>query len=115
MNKTTASQSFYNARVLKALEKLHKKLPKRTEPLVRGSLVTMVRLCGGKNCWCRKGHKHRSLYLSQSSKGKLRMIYIPRQAEEEVKEGVLNYRKAKKLLNRLSQIHIMRLKRKIFP
>lgn len=109
------TKPLYTTRVLKALEKLHKKLPKKTEPLVRGSLVTMVRVCGGKNCHCLKGYKHRSLYLSQSRKGKLRMFYIPKTAEEEVKEGVLNYRKAKKLLNRLSQIHIMRLKRKAFP
>lgn len=105
----------YNARVLRTLEKLHKKLPKKTDPLIRGSLVTMVRVCGGKNCRCLKGHKHRSLYLSQSSKGKLRMIYIPKEAEDQIREGVFNYRKVKKLLNRLSQIHIMRLKRKIFP
>jgi len=105
----------YSARVLKALEKLHRKLPKKTEPLVRGSLVTMVRVCGGKNCRCLKGHKHRSLYLSQSLKGKLKMIYIPKQAEEQIKEGVFNYRRTKKLLNRLSQIHIARLKRRIFP
>lgn len=105
----------YSTRVLKALEKLHKKLPKKAEPLIRGSLVTMVRVCGGKNCRCLRGYKHRSLYLSQSRKGKLRMIYIPKEAEEEAKEGVFNYRKVKKLLNRLSQIHIARLKHRIFP
>ena len=109
------TNSVYSARVLKALEKLHKKLPKKTEPLIRGSLVTMTRVCGGKNCRCLKGYKHHSLYLSQSFKGKLRMFYIPKEAEEAAKEGVLNYRKVKKLLNRLSQIHIARLKRKIFP
>jgi len=106
---------IYSARVLKTLEKLHKKLPKKTDLLIRGSLVTMVRVCGGKNCRCLRGYKHRSLYLSQSSKGKLKMFYIPKEAEEAAKEGVLNYRKIKKLLNRLSQIHIARLKRKIFP
>ena len=105
----------YSTRVLKALAKLHKKLPKKTEPLIRGSLVTMNRVCGGKNCRCLRGHKHRSIYLSQSQEGKLRMIYIPKESEEAAKEGVLNYRKLKKLLNRLSQIHILRLKRKIFP
>lgn len=106
---------LYSVRVLKALEKLHKKLPKKTEPLIRGSLVMMARVCGGKNCRCLKGYKHRSLYLSQSRNGKLRMLYIPRAAEEAAKEGVLNYRKVKKILNRLSQIHMARLKRKIFP
>lgn len=109
------TKPIYSARVLKVLEKLYKKLPKKTDLLIRGSLVTMVRVCGGKNCRCLRGYKHRSLYLSQSRNGKLHMLYIPREAEEAAKEGVLNYRKVKKLLNRLSQIHIAHLKRKIFP
>ena len=74
MNKTTSS---YSARILKALERIHKKLPRKTDLLIRGSLVTMIRVCGRKNCRCFKGYKHRSLYLSQSVKGKLKMIYIP--------------------------------------
>lgn len=106
---------IYNTRVLKALKKLHKKLPRKTDPLIRGSLVTMVRVCGGKNCRCLRGYKHRSLYLSQSSGGKLKMIYLPKNVEQTAKEGMLNYRKLKKILNRLSQIHIAHLKRKIFP
>jgi hypothetical protein len=43
------------------------------------------------------------------------MIYIPKEAEVAAKEGVFNYRKVKKLLNRLSQIHIARLKHRVFP
>ena len=112
MNKT---HSTYSARVLKALEKIHKKLPRKTDLLIRGCLVTMVRVCGRRNCRCFKGFKHRSLYLSQSVKGKLKMIYIPKEAEAAVKEGVLNYRRTKVLLNRLSKIHIGRLKRNVFP
>ena len=105
----------YSVRVIRALERIYKKLPRKADPLIRGSFVTMVRVCGRKNCRCMKGRKHRSLYLSQSVKGKLRMIYIPRQAEEEVKKGVLNYRRAKVLLNRLSKIHIGRIKGKVLP
>ena len=112
MNKT---HSIYSARVLRALERIHRKLPKKADPLIRGSMVIMIRVCGRKNCRCAKGYKHRSLYLSQSVKGKLKMIYIPRQAEATVKEGVLNYRRTKVLLNRLSKIHIGRLKGRVFP
>ena len=75
MNKT---HSTYSGRVLKALERIHKKLPRKTDPLIRGCLVTMIRVCGRSNCRCAKGYKHRSLYLSQSVKGKLKMIYIPK-------------------------------------
>lgn len=105
----------YNAKVLKAIRELHKKLPKKTDPLIRGCLVVMVRVCGRDNCRCLKGHKHRSLYLSRSLKGKVRMVYIPRHAEEEVKKGVLNYRKTIALLDRLSAIHLERLKQGGLP
>jgi hypothetical protein len=111
----SANHPIYSTKVLKALEKLHKKLPRKTDPLIRGCLVVMARVCGGKNCRCLKGYKHHSLYLARSLKGQTRMTYIPKQAEEEVKKGVFNYRKAKLLLDRLSSIHLRRLKRKNLP
>ena len=105
----------YSARVIKALEGIYKKFPRKADVLIRGSLVVMDRVCGRQNCRCVKGHKHRSLYLSRSEKGKLKMIYIPREAEEEVRRGVLNYKRMKTLLNRISRIHLGRLKRRVFP
>ena len=100
----------HSARVLRVLGKLHKKLPKKTDPIVRGCLVVMDRLCGQKNCRCTRGHKHRSLYLAQSNKGKSRLIYIPKSSEGEVRQAVANHRKMKSILERLSRIHLKRLK-----
>ena len=110
-----STHPIYSARVLEALERIYKKLPRKADPLIRGCLVTMIRVCGRSNCRCARGHKHRSLYLSQSIHGKLKMIYIPKEAEAAMREGVSNYRRAKVLLNRLSKIHIRRLKRGVFP
>lgn len=100
----------YSAKILKVIGSLHKRLPKKTDPLIHGCLVVMSRVCGGKNCRCTKGYKHHSLYLSRSLKGKVRLVYVPKYAEEEVKRGVLNYRKTKLILDRLSAIHLKRLK-----
>ena len=107
-----AHKPLYTTRILKLLEKLYKKLPKKTDPLVRGCLVVMDRFCGQKNCRCTKGYKHRSLYLAQSNKGKSRLIYIPKLREEEIRLAVANHRKMKSVLERLSRIHLLRIKAK---
>ena len=111
----STNHPIYSTKVLKALGKLHKKLPRKTDPLIQGCLVVMARVCGGKNCRCLRGYEHRSLYLARSLKGKTQLTYIPKSAEEEIKKGVLNYRKAKLLLGRLSRIHLKRLKQKNLP
>ncbi len=76
------------------------------EESIRGSLVVMNRFCGKPNCRCQKGHKHKSTYLSQSQRGKTRMIYIPSYAVKKTKEYIKNYQKAKFILNILSDINI---------
>ncbi len=43
---------------------------------IRGSVVSMARCCGKKNCRCQQGEKHVSLYLSIKIEGKRRMIYV---------------------------------------
>ena len=60
------------------------------EPLLRGSLVVMQRVCGKMGCHCAQGEKHASLYLS-IRRGKDRaMIYIPPAMEESVRRWVEN-------------------------
>ena len=76
------------------------------EESIRGSLVIMNRFCGKPNCRCRKGQKHKSIYLSQSQRGKTRMIYIPQAAVEKTKEYIKNYLRAKGILNIISDINI---------
>lgn len=73
--------------------------------VLRASLVEMKRKCGNKNCRCAKGKLHESLYLSQSKDGKPRMLYVPVELEEKVKEWVKRNKEIKKLLDRLSGIN----------
>ena len=84
----------------------------KLEESIRGSLVIMNRFCGKPNCRCQKGQKHKSIYLSQSQRGKTRMIYLPSHAVKKTKEYIKNYQKTKLILNILSEINIKLLTRK---
>jgi len=91
--------------LLKSRCKISRRIPK-IEECVRGSLVVMNRSCGKINCRCQKGLKHKSIYLSQSYKGKTRMIYLPQGSEDKAHQYVKNYREIKDILNSVSNINI---------
>jgi len=97
-------------RLLNRQKKMLSRMPK-LEKSIRGSLVIMNRFCGKPNCRCRKGQKHKSVYLSQSQKGKTKMIYIPETSVKKTKEYIKNYQKTKGVLNILSDINIKLLKK----
>ena len=97
---------------MKSANILHKKLRREitlSKEVIRGSLVVMRRVCGKPNCRCRKGHKHVSLYLSRSHKGRTSMTYIPRKNEAGIKEASLRYHTIIDLLNQLSEIQLKSL------
>jgi hypothetical protein len=91
--------------LLQRRRKIIGQIPK-IEECLRGSLVIMKRTCGKLNCRCQKGRKHKGIYLSQSYKGKTRMLYLPQGAEDKAHQYVKNYQKIKNILNSLSDINI---------
>jgi hypothetical protein len=95
--------------LLKRRRRIARQMPK-VEECIRGSLVVMNRFCGKPSCRCQKGRKHKSIYLSQSHKGKTRMLYLPRKAEANAHQYVKNYQKIRGILNSLSDINIKLLK-----
>lgn len=97
--------------LLKSRRKISKRFPK-AEECIRGSLVVMKRECGKLNCRCQKGQKHKAIYLSQSYRGKTRMIYLPQGSEDKAHQYVKNYRKIKSILNSVSDINIKLLTKK---
>jgi hypothetical protein len=78
--------------------------------LLRGSLSLRSRKCGKPTCHCAKGEKHTSLYLIQSQQGQLRQIYVPPDWEARVRLAVVDYQKAQKLLEEISQLEWQRLR-----
>jgi len=78
---------------------------------LRGNPVIMKRVCGNKNCRCiREGKIHISLYICKKENGNTRMTYVPKRLEDEVQEKIANYRKIKKLLERISELNYAELK-----
>ena len=78
---------------------------------LRGNPIIMKRVCGNKNCKCiREGKKHESLYICKKEEGNTKMTYVPRRLEDEVQEKIANYRKIKRLLERISELNYAELK-----
>ena len=71
------------------------------EPFVDGSIVTVRRKCGNKNCRCARGKKHEGLYLMYKVKGVTSGVYIPVDLEEEVKEWSLEYKRVKQIIREI--------------
>jgi hypothetical protein len=80
--------------------------------LIRGSLVEMKRVCGKKSCQCASDpeRKHRSLYLGLRIDGKQRMIYVPAQWEDRVREWTNRYSEMREVIEQLSLKSLERLK-----
>ena len=72
-------------------------------PLLRGSLVTMRRRCGKPGCHCIDGEKHASLYLAIRRGKQRKMIYIPSELEQQVREWVQSSQEIDRLLELVSQ------------
>ena len=77
--------------------------------IIRGSAVFLKRVCGKSNCRCVRGHKHRSLYLSRSHKGKTTMTYIPAKLQSKMMGAAVRYQKIQHLLNDLSEANLKKL------
>lgn len=78
------------------------------DDIIRGSAVVMERVCGSESCRCMRGHKHRSLYVSQYHKGAARMVYIPKEFEKKVLRMVGNYRMLKAAIYKASELNLGR-------
>jgi hypothetical protein len=76
------------------------------DDVIRGSAVIMERVCGSESCRCMRGHKHRSLYVSQYHKGAPRMVYIPKANEKKVLKLVSNYRILKAAIYKASDLNL---------
>ena len=80
-------------------------------PLLRASLVTMKRLCGKLNCHCQQGQPHVSLYLATRVGQRRKMIYVPEDMEDMVRQWVADAHLAEQCLDQISQVALDRLLR----
>ena len=62
--------------------------------MVDGSIYTVYKKCGNKNCRCARGKLHGPFhYLSRKVGGKTKLTFVRRADEEEVEEKAYNYRR----------------------
>jgi len=73
------------------------------EPVLRGSLVRMARVCGKAGCRCTRGEKHVSLYLAIRGPDGRKMIYVPPAWERTVRRWVAYWREADGLIDAVSR------------
>jgi len=72
-------------------------------PLLRGSLVTVRRVCGKPNCRCTRGERHACLCLAIRVGDRRKMIYIPAAWEETIRSWVADYRELSARIDAVSQ------------
>jgi len=86
-----------------------------TQPgLLRGSLIRSRRTCGKATCGCRTDprRRHRSVYLGVTTRGKTRMVYVPAEWEAQARQWLEHYQEVRKVLERLCEACVTRLKRR---
>ena len=74
-------------------------------PIVMGSISHLHRICGAKNCGCKKGgKKHEAFYLTWKEDKKTKSLYIPVSMYKETIQWVNNHKKLKALIKELAGV-----------
>ena len=68
--------------------------------LLRGSLITLRRRCGKKNCHCLQDQPHETPALSYSQAGKTRILTLPSNLVALVRAAVQRYQRARTALEK---------------
>jgi hypothetical protein len=79
------------------------------EPLLRGTLSVRRLTCGKSSCRCHAGQKHVALYLSYGREGKVYQVFVPKEAEAQVRAWIRNYASVREGLERISAMYRERL------
>ncbi len=85
----------------------------RLDNLIRGSLVRSTRKCGKAGCACSAGGAgHPICQLSTSTvHARNRMTYVSKGNEEKVLAGIAAYRRAREIIEELSDLNVAALKK----
>jgi hypothetical protein len=86
---------------------------KKTDLVLRGSLYTMRRRCGKKNCRCAHGDPHETPALSYWVSGKPKLLTLKTEDVPVVKAGIERYRRQKAELDERAERDVERLRDEI--
>jgi len=93
-----------NKKLKHRIKTLMRKMTK-TAPFMEGTLAITERMCGGEGCVCRRGKKHKAMYLTWKEDQKTRSMYVPVGRQKEAQLMSQNYKQLKKLIRKLSNFH----------
>ena len=80
---------------------------KACHPFIRASVVLTRKPCIRKGCGaCREGDRHESPLLTTSVGGRAKNRYLPKGLIAEAKRRTANYRKAKAVVEKMSELWI---------
>lgn len=97
----------------KISKKIRNELSKilQIENLLKGSLVKVATRCGNKNCKCAKGKKHMAYHLTfKNERGITRTVYVRKDKVAEVKMALKNYKTLKKIIEKVVNMNLEKLK-----
>lgn len=79
-----------------------------TTPLMRGSLVERLRVCGRKNCGCASDPKrrHAGVYLSVHLDGRTRSIHVRPEDEARLRRMLAGYERLWAVVNELTAVEV---------
>ena len=81
---------------------------------IAGSLVQIRRKCGRSTCRCATdGEKHPAFVLTSKVRGKTKVVYIPVDMVEEVREWVKNHRQIKALFKEIDALSEKLIRQKV--
>ncbi len=94
---------------LRDLERILECVFERT-PLLKGNVCELARKCGKPSCACTRGKLHRTMVLSWSEEGKTRLIAIPAQRLDAVREKSARYLQFRRARAGVTKLHRQILK-----
>jgi hypothetical protein len=77
--------------------------------LLRGSLITLRRRCGKKNCHCHRDQPHETPALSYSQAGKTRIRTLPGELVPAIRTAVQRYQRARAALEKQGNMGLRQL------
>ena len=79
-----------------------------TTPLMRGTLVNRLRVCGRKNCACASdpARRHPGLYLSVHLDGRTRSVHVRPEDEARIRRMLVGYERLWAVVNELTACEV---------
>lgn len=80
-----------------------------SQAFLHGTPSVRLRTCGGLNCRCTRGHKHRSLYVVAAQGKRFRQLYVSRHQEPAVRQWIQNEHRIRELMQKISDLYWQRV------